>query len=83
MTFIRRVKVGKHVYLREVKSVWENGKPTQKFIRHVGKEIDGKRLLNGSIAESELTKVTIYGPLLILNDGHEMDIISIPLFIIA
>jgi transposase len=68
MTFIRRVKVGKHIYLREVKSVWENGKPTQKFIRHIGKEIDGKRLLNGSIAESEISKVSIYGPLLLLNE---------------
>lgn len=68
MSFIRKVKVGKHVYLREVKSVWVNGKSKQKFIRHVGKEIDGKRLLNGSIAESKLTKVTIYGPLLILNE---------------
>ncbi|MFH0837483.1 MAG: hypothetical protein V1870_05100, partial [Candidatus Aenigmatarchaeota archaeon] len=68
MSFIRRVKVGKYTYLREVRSVWENGRTKQKFVRHVGKEIDGKKKLNGSIENSEITNVKIYGPLLVLNE---------------
>ena len=41
MSFIRKIKVGKKIYLAEVKSVRENGKVKQKFIRYVGTEIDG------------------------------------------
>ena len=42
MTFIRKIKIGKRTYLAEVKSVRENGKVKQKFIRYLGTEIDGK-----------------------------------------
>ena len=42
MSFIRKIKLGKKVYLAEVKSVRENGKVKQKFIRYLGTEIDGK-----------------------------------------
>ncbi len=42
MTFIRKKKVGNQTYLVEVKSFREHGKIKQKFIRYLGKEIDGK-----------------------------------------
>ncbi|MFA5246979.1 MAG: transposase [Candidatus Micrarchaeia archaeon] len=42
MSFIRKVKVGETTYLSEVKSVRENGKVRQKFIRYLGKEFNGK-----------------------------------------
>ena len=52
MSFIRKIKVGEKIYLAEVKSVRENGKVKQKFIRYLGKEIDGKpekRILRSDI----------------------------------
>lgn len=67
MGFIRKVKVGKHTYLQEVESVWENGRSKHKYIRTVGKEADGKRILNTLVDNTDLTKVTIYGPLLALD----------------
>lgn len=42
MSFIRKIKIGQKTYLAEVKSVRENGKVKQKFIRYIGTEIDGK-----------------------------------------
>lgn len=42
MTFIRKIKKGSRVYLAEVKSVREDGKVKQKFIRYVGKEFNGR-----------------------------------------
>jgi transposase len=42
MTFIRKKKVGDNVYLVEVKNVRENGKIKQKYVRYLGKEINGK-----------------------------------------
>ena len=42
MTFIRKKKVGDKVYLVEVKNVRENGKIKQKFVKYLGREIDGK-----------------------------------------
>lgn len=68
MTFIRKIKRGKYTYLAEVENVWNEGKVKQKHIRYVGKEIDGKRILSGSVENSEVTRVAIYGPLLVLNE---------------
>ena len=42
MSFIRKIKIGKRTYLAEVKSIRENGKVRQKFIRYIGTEIEGK-----------------------------------------
>lgn len=53
MSFIRKVKVGKTTYLAEVKSVRENGKVRQKFIRYLGKDLNGKpqkRVLQSDVA---------------------------------
>ena len=67
MVFIRKVKVGKHTYLAKVESYRENGKVKQKFIGYVGKEVDGKTVLSGSIERTKITKVSVFGPLLILD----------------
>ena len=41
MTYIRKVKVGNHTYLAEVKSVREGKKVRQQFIRYLGRNVDG------------------------------------------
>ncbi len=68
MSFIRKIKVGERTYLAEVQSVREGGTVKQKFIRYVGKEIDNKRILTGSIENAIVTKVSVYGPLLALHE---------------
>lgn len=68
MSFIRKVKVGKHTYLQEVESIWENGKSKHKYIRSIGKEVDNKKILSGSIEHSQVSRVAIYGPLLVLDE---------------
>lgn len=68
MSFIRKVKVGKHIYLQEVKSIWKSGKSKHKYIRTIGKEVDNKKILSGSIALSNVNRVAIYGPLLVLDE---------------
>ena len=68
MVFIKRIKRGNHVYLAEVKSVRQKDKIRHEFIRYVGKEVDHKTILSGSIAQSEITRVSVYGPLLVLHD---------------
>ena len=67
MTFIRKIKRGKYIYLAEVENNWENGKVKQKHIRYVGKELDGERKLSGSIERAKIDKVSIYGPLLMID----------------
>lgn len=67
MVFIRKIKRGKFTYLAEVENKWVDGKVVQKHIRYVGKELNGEKILSGSIANAEVTKVTIWAPLLILN----------------
>lgn len=42
MGFIRRYKKGEKVYLAEVKNVRVNGKVKQKFIRYLGREMNGQ-----------------------------------------
>lgn len=68
MVFIKRIKRGNHVYLAEVKSVRDGDKVKHEFIRYVGKEVDHKTILSGSVARSEVTRVSVYGPLLVLHD---------------
>jgi len=67
MSFIRRIKSGKHIYLAEVENRWINGKVVQKHIRYVGKELNGERILSGSIANTEVTGVKIWAPLIVLD----------------
>lgn len=68
MTFIKRIKRGKLTYLAEVKSVRDGDKVRHEFIRYVGKEVDNKTVLSGNIADSKITNVSVYGPLLVLHD---------------
>ena len=52
MTFIRKIKRGKFTYLAEVENKWVDGKVVQKHIRYVGKELNGEKILSGSIANA-------------------------------
>lgn len=67
MTFIRKLKVGDKTYLTEVKSVRKGDKVKQKFIRYVGREINGKRIFSGSAEEIDVTGVKIWAPLIVLD----------------
>ncbi|MFH1695549.1 MAG: IS1634 family transposase [Candidatus Micrarchaeota archaeon] len=68
MSFIRKYKKGKYTYLAEVKSYRKHGKIKQKFIRYIGREVDGETVLSGSINRAEITKVSVFGPLLVLHE---------------
>jgi len=68
MSFIRKIKKGNSVYLAEVENQRIGGKIVQKHIRYVGKEVDDKPILTGSVERSSVDKVTIFGPLLILDE---------------
>lgn len=67
MSFIRKIKRNGKTYLAEVESKWENGRPVQKYIRYVGKEVDGKQILSSSISNIEVDSVKLYGPIMILD----------------
>ena len=68
MSFVRKIKRGDSIYLAEVENVRMGGKVIQKHIRYVGKEVDDKPILTGSVATSTIDRVTIYGPLLMLDE---------------
>jgi len=68
MSFLRKYKVGHRVYLAEVESRRVNGKIVQRYIRHVGKQADGKTVLSASISDVEVEQVKLYGPLLVLHE---------------
>jgi len=68
ISFIRRIKKGNSVYLAEVENRRIGGKVVQKNIRYVGKEVDDKPILTGSVASSSVDKVTVFGPFLILDE---------------
>jgi len=67
MSFIRRIKKGNSIYLAEVESVRVGNKVKQKFIRYIGKEVDGKQILSSSISSLTIESVKVYGPLAILD----------------
>lgn len=67
MSFIRKFKKNGRVYLAEVESKRIDGKVVQRFIRHVGREADGKTLLSSSVSDITIDKVKLHGPLLVLN----------------
>ena len=75
MSFIRKIKRGNSVYLAEVQNSWVDGKVVQKHIRYVGKEVDNKPFLTGSVERASIDQVAIYGPLLILDEiAKELDL---------
>ena len=75
MSFIRKIKRGNSVYLAEVRNSWVGGKVVQKHIRYVGKEVDNKPFLTGSVERASIDQVAIYGPLLVLDEiAKELDL---------
>jgi|GEM_PF-382314 len=68
MSFIRKIKKGDSVYLAEVENQRIGGKVVQKHLRYVGKQVDDKPILTGSVERSSVDKVTIFGPLLVLDE---------------
>jgi transposase len=78
MSFVRRIKRGNSIYLAEVENVRVGGKVIQKHIRYVGKEVDDKPILTGSVATSTIDQVTIYGPLLMLDEiARQIDLSAV------
>jgi transposase len=67
MSFIRRIKKGNATYLAEVETIRQGKKVKQKFIRYIGKEVDGKQILSSSISNLTIDSVKVYGPLAVLN----------------
>jgi len=67
MSFSRKYKRGKRVYLAELDSRRIKGKVVQRFLRYVGKQADGHTVLSTSISEAQVDKVKLYGPLLVLH----------------
>lgn len=67
MSYIKRYKKGGKTYLSEVETKRVNGKIVTKYIRYIGKEVDGQTILSTSISDIEINQVKVYGPLLILN----------------
>ncbi|MBW1849727.1 MAG: transposase [Deltaproteobacteria bacterium] len=67
MSFIRRIKKGNAVYLAEVESVRQGKTVKQKFIRYIGKEVNGKQILSSSISNLTIDSIKVYGPLALLN----------------
>ncbi len=68
MSFIRKIKKGDSIYLAEVENQRIGGKVIQKHLRYVGKQVDDKPILTGSVERSSVDKVTIFGPLLVLDE---------------
>ena len=78
MSFIRKIKRGGSVYLAEVQNSWVDGKVVQKHIRYVGKEVDNKPFLTGSVERASVDRVAVYGPLLVLDEiAKELDLSSL------
>jgi transposase len=75
MSFIRKIKRGNAVYLAEVENVRVGGKVVQKHLRYVGKEVDDRPFLTGPVERAKVDKVTVFGPLLVLDSiAKELDL---------
>ncbi len=67
MAFIKKIKKGGKTYLIKVEGYRENGKVKHRYLGYIGKEVDGKTILSGSISNIEIESVKVYGPLMVLN----------------
>ena len=67
MSFIRKIKVKGRIYLAEVQNIREGNKIRQKFIRYVGREVEGKRIYSGTTEDIEVNGIKIWAPLLVLD----------------
>lgn len=71
MTFLRKFKIGGKTYLAEVKSVRENGKVKQKFVRYVGKLTKDKKVIPGKFQRLRINRVAVIGGTLVLKSIAE------------
>ena len=67
MSFIKRQKRGGHIYLHEVENKRVNGKVVQRYIRYIGKEVNGEKAISISSKDLEVDSVKVYGPLLVFH----------------
>ena len=67
MSFIRKIKKGKKIYLAEVENERVKGKIVQRHLRYVGKMVDDQTVISTSSKDLQVDSVKIYGPLLVLN----------------
>jgi len=67
VSYIKKYKRGGKIYLSEVETKRVKGKVVTKYIRYIGKEVDGETILSTSISDVEINQVKVYGPLVILN----------------
>jgi len=67
MSFIRKRKRNGQIYLEEVENVRKDGRVIQKFIRHVGREANGKTIVSCSISDVAVDSVKLSGPLMVLH----------------
>ena len=78
MSFIRKIKRGNAVYLAEVENIRVDGKVIQRHLRYVGKEVDDRPFLTGPVERAKVDKVTVFGPLLVLDAiAKELDLVGI------
>jgi len=78
MSFIRKIKRGGAVYLAEVQNTRVDGKVVQKHLRYVGKEVDEKPFLTGPVERASVDKVTVFGPLLVLDAiAKQLDLVPL------
>src|SRR3990167_1376531 len=80
MTFIRKKKVGDKVYLIEVKNVRENGKIKQKFVKYLGREVNGKSVKK--VATSDIQAMNVKQSLDVLSIdkiAEELKLKEVPL----
>jgi hypothetical protein len=67
MSFIRKIKTKSGTYLAEVENRWEDGKVRQKFIRYIGKEVEGKVIRRVAVNDLEVENVKRYADVLVLD----------------
>jgi transposase len=77
MSYIKRFRKGNAVYLAEVESKRIKDRVITRYIRYIGKEVDGKTILSTSISDIQVEKVKLFGPLLVLNHlAKEIDLVK-------
>jgi hypothetical protein len=78
MSFIRKIKRGESIYLAEVENVRIGGRVVQRHVRYVGNQVDDRPFLTGSVERASIDKVTVFGPLLVLDEiAKQLDLSSL------
>lgn len=68
MVFIKRIRKGGRTYLIEVESYRDGGKVKHRYLRYVGREVDGRTVLSSSVSNVEVESVKVYGQLIVLHN---------------